>query len=135
MSAPPTTRELVPVTRSSTTITTPITTAHTSSVNGVLQGYVRKAPCLNAERTTQQCVGPPVVAARILFRGTTGQRDQATAVTNNAGFYRTQLPAGSYTVTIEGYKFNASNPGETRTVTVRPGVTTVQELDVDSGIR
>jgi hypothetical protein len=93
-----------------------------------LRGYVKRGPIMPVCRVGVPCDEP---ARGVKLRFSRAGKVVATATTNNRGWYRILLRAGSYGVSMNA-KGDAYGP---RSATVRRGQMTRRDFVIDTGIR
>jgi hypothetical protein len=104
------------------------------SFTGVLLGRVTQSPMVPVERADHPVPPGPVVGAHIVISELAGNR-VATVVTDMQGWYRVELPPGSYRVEmLRVGRFGVSKDLPASAI-VRAGQETRLDVSVDSGIR
>ena len=93
-----------------------------------LQGYVKRGPTMPVCRVGVPCTAP---AKDVKLRFSRSGKVVATATTNDKGWYRVVLRAGSYSVNTNA-KGSAFGP---RTATVQSGKMKRRDFLIDTGIR
>jgi hypothetical protein len=93
-----------------------------------LRGYVKRGPTMPVCRVGVPCTAP---AKGVKLRFSRAGKVVATATTNDKGWYRVVMRAGSYSVSMSA-KGSAFGP---RTARVQSGKMTRRDFLIDTGIR
>ena len=101
---------------------------------GTIEGTVTIGPWTPVELPGGSHPPPEVFTSRrIILEGSMFNRIEVPM--NGTGFFRAQVRAGTYRVTMTNCTFLGCVRALPVTVTVRPGETTTLNIDIDTGIR
>jgi hypothetical protein len=103
--------------------------------SGLLQGQVNIGPIAPVQSDTPVATAPEVYAARkVLVYDKTGEELLYTVSLNDAGYYRIELPAGTYVVDINHAGIDRSSEVPA-TIEIKAGQTEILNISIDTGIR
>ncbi len=102
--------------------------------DGVIEGVVTIGPWTPVEPIGGSHPPPEVYTSRkIVLDGGLAQSLQIPM--NGTGYFRSAVPAGSYTLTMTNCTFLGCSRVFPMTVRVDPGMTTILQINIDTGIR
>jgi len=101
---------------------------------GVIEGKVTIGPFSPVEPPTGPTVPPGTYSSRsLILKPWLGKTVYVPL--DEDGFFHAEVNAGSYQVTLSNCTFLGCSSSLPRTVEVKPGETTVLNIDIDTGIR
>ena len=101
---------------------------------GVIDGKVTIGPFTPVEPSSGPKVPPGTYSSRsIVLKPWLGETIYVPL--NEDGFFHAEAKAGTYQVTLSDCVFLGCSSSLPRTVVVKPGETTVLNIDIDTGIR
>jgi hypothetical protein len=108
----------------------------TSANSGILSGRVTIGPICPVERVDQPCNPPPEMYAkhRLVLLASDGKTKIQEIKTDAKGYYKAEVPAGDYLLDYQPHDIGIGQKAP-RPVSVKAGVTTKFDVDIDTGIR